>query len=71
MQITYPIVGQQTSSKSGASTIGRTEKEIEYQNYHLGSKRANKADLLPFLLPKRKEQINDKRRYFKRSNARD
>lgn len=31
MQITYPIVGQQTSIKSGASTIGRTEKEIEYQ----------------------------------------
>lgn len=28
---TYPIVGQQTSIKSGASTIGRTEKEIEYQ----------------------------------------
>ncbi len=28
---TYPIVGQQTLIKGGASTIGRTERKIEYQ----------------------------------------
>lgn len=30
-KITYPIVEQQTSIKGGTSTIGRTEKEIEYK----------------------------------------